>query len=441
MKKNNRSYINILMLMLMLMLSVIYISGCKKNYDNPNAATQDQVLNSAKGLTGTAIGLQRIYSLGLTSVIYNLNTSVGFTTNEVSLRNAGNIPELQLSTGGQTVDGTNAVLANLWITSNKIIYEADNVISKAQQLSDKGYASGLIGYASIFKALSLGAISMSWEKIPDTIGLNVTFSDRIQGFNRAIAIIDKALAAINANPVSVSFTSDVSTTGISIVNTLYALKARYALFAGNYSVALTAANTVNLSVKSTFNFEAINPNTIFQSVTSTNNIYQPTDSTLGLPVGIQPDLDDKRIPFYTAIDPAILPRYRFNGFWNATTTPIPVYLPDEINLIKAECYVRQTSPDLAAAKDILDAILKQTPAADLFGVGADITSGYTGALDAPSILTEIYRNRCIELFFSGLKLEDMRRFNRPNSERKRNLFPYPFRERDNNPNTPADPPF
>ena len=40
---------------------------------------------------------------------------------------------------------------------------------------------------------------------------------------------------------------------------------------------------------------------------------------------------------------------------------------------------------------------------------------------------------------SGLKLEDMRRFSRPASERTRNFMPYPFRERDNNTNTPADP--
>jgi hypothetical protein len=38
-------------------------------------------------------------------------------------------------------------------------------------------------------------------------------------------------------------------------------------------------------------------------------------------------------------------------------------------------------------------------------------------------------------------LEDMRRFGRPVAERTRNLMPYPFRERDNNPNTPPDPPF
>lgn len=437
MKKNNSPFV----LLLVLIASGICNTGCKKNFENQNAATQAQVLNSPKGLTGTAIGLQRVYSLGLTSILYNLNTAVGFTTNEVALRNAGNIPELQLSTGGATVDGTNVVLANLWIGSNKIVYDANNVISQAEKLSDKGYASGLIGYATIWKAMAMGAMSMSWEKVPDTIGLNVTFSERLQGFNRAIAAIDKALAVINSNAISTSFASDISTTGVNVINTLYALKARYSLFAGNYAAALTAANQVNLTVKSTLNFEAINPNTIFQAVTSTNNIYQPVDSTLGLPTAIQPDLADRRISFYTVINPTVIPRYRFNGFWNATVTAIPVYLTDEINLIKAECYVRQAAPDLNAAKAIIDAILTQAPSADPFGVGAGLATGYTGTVDAPSLLTEIYRNRCIELFFSGLKLEDMRRFGRATSERKRNFFPYPFRERDGNTNTPADPSF
>ena len=45
---------------------------------------------------------------------------------------------------------------------------------------------------------------------------------------------------------------------------------------------------------------------------------------------------------------------------------------------------------------------------------------------------------------SGLKLEDNRRFARPEpptnaTERSRNFYPYPFVERDNNPRTPADP--
>ena len=77
------------------------------------------------------------------------------------------------------------------------------------------------------------------------------------------------------------------------------------------------------------------------------------------------------------------------------------------------------------------------------GLGADLPA-YAGPLDQASLLFEIYKNRCIELYLSGMKLEDSRRFNRPgpgtaNAERARNFYPYPQQERDGNPNTPGDP--
>jgi len=64
-----------------------------------------------------------------------------------------------------------------------------------------------------------------------------------------------------------------------------------------------------------------------------------------------------------------------------------------------------------------------------------------GPLTQQELLDQIYKNRAIELFMLGLRLEDQRRFGRPISERKRNFLPYPFLERDNNPNTPPDPAF
>jgi hypothetical protein len=319
------------------------------------------------------------------------------------------------------------------------MYDANNVINGASQLGDKGYASGLIGYASIIKALSIGSLSMYWEKVPDTIGTSSTvFIDRVQGFNKAIAAIDKALAAISSNAISAGFTTDLPA-GIDIVNTLNALKARYSLYAGNYSAALAAANLVDLSKKSTVNYDAAVANPIYTSATSTNNLYQPVDSTLGLPVDLAPNLADKRIPFYTAINAVVLPRYRLNGFWIAATTPIPIYFPGEITLIKAECYARQASPDLANAILELNKVVTKKAANDALGLGADLTA--VAPVTKDEVLLEIYRNRCIELFLSGLKLEDMRRFGRATSERKRNFFPYPFRERDGNINTPADPAF
>ncbi len=410
-------------------------TGCKKDYSNPNDATRDEVFAQDRATTGVAVGIQRIYSTSAAGSLYNIVDANGFVTNELILRNAGNIPELQLATGGSAVDNTNTVLGNIWANSNKCIYDANNVIGYAMKSSDKSYAAGLISYASIFKALAYGNMSLYWEQVPDTIGVNVTFISRTDGFKKAIRIIDNALAALNGVTLPTTFKSRVPAE-VDITNTLYALKARYSLYIGDYPTALSAANLVDLTKKSSFAYTAQNLNPVFETATSTNNVFQPVDSTLGLPPALAPDLTDKRIPFYTVI--ATNPRFRISGFYAATTTQVPLYLPGEVTLIKAEAYARSSTPDLVNGLAELNKIVTKKPVNDPFGVGADLPP-VVGPLTQAQLLDQIYRNRCIELFMSGLKLEDMRRFSRPQAERKRNFFPYPVRERDNNPNTPADP--
>jgi hypothetical protein len=294
----------------------------------------------------------------------------------------------------------------------------------------------LISYASIFKALAIGDMSLFWEKVPSGTGSNVSFIDRMQGFAAAIATIDNALATINANAISAAFLANIPA-GIDIPNTLHALKARFSLFAGNYTQALTEANAASLTVKSTFNFTTVNLNPIFETHTSTNNVCAAVDTTtLGLPAGLQPDPNDKRLKFYTTS----AYNSKIKGFGAASTTAWPIYLPGEMTLIKAEAYARQSTPDIVNALIELNKIVTKTPAGDPYGVGADLPP-LVGPLTQAQILDQIYKHRCIELYMSGLKLEDMRRFGRANTERTRNLLPYPFLERDNNPNTPADPPF
>ncbi len=419
------------------LMAVVTQTSCKKDYSDPSRATEDKVFNTPSGLTGVVVGLQRVYTLGRGSTLYNLITINGLTTNELIVVNTGNTAEVQLAAGGTSVDGNHTMLTTFWTTCNKVIYDADLVIANAKKLADKNYASGLIAYASIFKALSIGDMSQFWEKVPDGTGTNVTFINRVDGFKKAIAVIDEALAAISANAISSSFISSVPA-GIDITNTLNALKARYSLYAGLYPQALAAANLVDITKKSTFNYDALSLNPVFEVATSTNNVVQPKDSTLGLVPALAPSLTDARVPFYTVINPTIAPRFRINNFGNAATTAIPVYLPGEMTLIKAECYARAN--DSTTSKTFLNIIITKTPASDPFGVGGNqpaINSYGSYAL----IFDQIYRQRCIELFMSGQKLEDMRRFGRPQSEMKRNLMPYPLRERDNNPNTPPNPPF
>ena len=151
---------------------------------------------------------------------------------------------------------------------------------------------------------------------------------------------------------------------------------------------------------------------------------------------LEPDPADGRIDFY------LTPNANSGkGFFTADDASVPVYLPGEMILIRAEVLARQDKVGDAVTE--LNKVLTKTD--DTFGVNAGLPA-YSGAMDKDAVLQEIYKNRCIELFMSGLKLEDSRRFARPgpndaNPERTRNFYPYPTVERDNNPdNTPADPP-
>jgi hypothetical protein len=203
----------------------------------------------------------------------------------------------------------------------------------------------------------------------------------------------------------------------------------------NYEKAIDHANLVDLTSKSTFTYDAVSNNPIAFNSILTNNVYQPIDKTFGLPSSLAPISTDGRIDFYitSGSNPTTAA-----GFFNSNIKAIPLYLPGEIILIKAEAYARKTPNQLAEAKIELDKVLTKTAANDAFGIGANLPP-YTGLLDQSSLLTEIYRNRCIELYMSGLKLEDTRRFSRPTIERNRNWYPYPDSERLNNTNTPADP--
>jgi starch-binding outer membrane protein, SusD/RagB family len=423
--------INSLRFAALLPVLALSITGCKKDYTDPSRADDELTFSTARGLSAVVVGLQRVYTLGRSSTLYNLVTINGLTTNELLVVNTGNTAEVQLAAGGTSVDGNHTMLTQFWSSCNKTIFDADKVIEASQKIADKNYASGLIAYASIFKALSLGDMAQFWEKIPAGIGTNVTFIDRVDGFKKAIAVLDNALTATTANPINSAFTATVPA-GIDIVNTLHALKARYSLYAGLYPQALAAANAVDITKRSVFSFDALTLNPIFEVATATNNVVQPKSLAMGQVAPFQPAAGDGRVAFY------ITPSVQIRGFGAAAGTAFPVYLPGEITLIKAECFARAN--DSTSAKPLLNSVITKTAAADPFGVGAGLPpNGDYGSYAA--LLDEIYKQRCIELFMSGQKLEDMRRFGRPNSERRRNLMPYPLRERDNNPNTPADPPF
>ncbi|GLU51746.1 RagB/SusD family nutrient uptake outer membrane protein [Dyadobacter frigoris] len=411
---------------------ILTFSSCEqKEFLNPSAASEIQVVNDVYGLIALANGLQYRYSVGGGGVVYTFISANGLTTKELLVLNAGNTDLDLLSKGSGNVQGSNAVITSLWAQSHLTKSNADIVLKNIDKAADPGLKSGILAYASIFRALALGDLAEFWQQAPIGTGTNITFNSRQDVLKEAITTLETAAAAIAATAPSSDFTKLV-VNSIDMPNTIQALIARYSLMLADYDKALTAANKVDLTKKSAFNYDDVSQNPIFFSSFGNRNVTEPVSTALGLPDALKPDAADKRVSFYTQT--AAPTKNLGTGFFTANTSPIPVYLPGEITLIKAEALARKGTIDTAITE--LNKVLTKTT--DAWGIGAALPA-YSGGTDATSVLTEIYRNRCIELFMSGLKLEDSRRFGRPSTERNRDWYPYPTNERQNNSSTPADP--
>ena len=431
------------LVLISLLVLTLTQNACNQEYLNPSAASEQQVVNSPDGLVTLVNGLQYRYTFGRTGVIYNAVAASGLTTRELRVLNAGNTDELFLEQGFASVQGSNAVIRNLWTSAQLTRATADIVLGNADRvIADAGLRSGVMAYASIFRALSLGTVGQFFQQGPLTTGPNAPFVPREQLFQAAIQQLETAATLVGTTPPSAAFLSRVPT-GIDIPNTIQALIARYALFAGDYDKAIAAAGRVNLSVRSSFSFDDNTRNPVFESAFGNVNVFAPTNANFGLAGPLVPDAADRRLAFYLRSNPTATQNLG-TGFYTANNVPVPVYLPGEMLLIRAEAYARKN--DLTNAVTELNRVLTKTAAEDAWGVGAGLPA-YTGPQTAADVLTEIYRNRLIELAFQGFRLEDSRRFGRPgpetapqaNAERTRNFLPYPFTERDNNTSTPPDP--
>jgi len=413
-------------------------NACNQEYINPSTTNQQQVVSSTDGLITLCNGLQYRYSAGgAQSVLYTAMSAGGLTTRELVVLNAGNGDEDNLSKGLGNVTNTNGVVNTLWTVNQLVKSNADIVLANTAVVTDPGTRNGIIGYASIFRALALGTLAEFFEQAPLVSGTNAPFVDRIQLLKDAVAQLETAATQVAGAPVSADFNQKI-VAGINIPNTIQALIARYSLFAGDYDKALAAAAKVDLGQKSFFAFDDNTRNPVFFYSFGNRNVTEPTNTNLGLTGDVAPAAGDQRIPFYTQT--AAKTRNLGTGFFTANNAPVPVYLPGELLLIRAEAYARKGDLDNAIAE--LNKVLTKTPATDVWGVGAALPA-YSGARTAEAVLTEIYRNRAVELAYQGFRLEDSRRFGRSGpsatGERNRNFLPYPRTESDNNTNTPTNP--
>ncbi|MBC6400510.1 MAG: RagB/SusD family nutrient uptake outer membrane protein [Ekhidna sp.] len=419
--------------------------SCETDFVNPNSPTNDQILTSREGLFGLSTGILQLYSTqGLRFVL----ESPALTTREVAA-NITLVNYLELEDGGANLINTNSLLSPLWAVMLRVNQMCSSIISNVGSVSlEEETANSLMANAMFFKAMSIGNLAQNFEQVVTTPSTdnNASFVPRQEGFAEAISLLEDAAELIGTSGVSQDFDDAVLLGNIDLPSAIQAYLARYYLFAGNYADAISAAGRVDKLIKSTFNYDG----------TQNNNPVWGSGLFHTLPrddFGIERDFSgDGRVAFHTVvrdttsrINKLDVELFSGTGFFGTSTSAIPVYLPGEMQLIIAEARVRQASPDLTAAIAAVNAVRTKTD--DVFGLNAGLDP-YSGPETEEDILEEIYANRRAELFLTGMSLEDSRRFNIPepsgNSEvytepRNRNFYPYPQRERSNNPNTPPDP--
>ena len=428
-------------------IGVLSFTACETDFNNINQPAEDQVLTTKAGLLGVSVGMSEHFATSTLAPIVEIS---GLTTREFG-NTLTYVTPGELVIGGTMLNSDNAGVTRLWSRLLRDKGMAESILANIDNVEmEPGTKAGLSAYAKWFKAMTLGYLIQSFEQAPinnDPSGTSI-FNSRTEVLAECINLLESAKADITANGISDEFLGYIP--NMDLENVVNAFLARYNLFAGNYTAAITAANAVDLSSMSEWWYDGTaTENPVWTFAVNNDPDTKPQDN-FGLTGDFIPEIGDGRITFYlssvdeTEVDFGFHDVDNAIGFFNSSTKSIPIYLPGEMLLIKAEAYAM--SNDLPNAVININLVREKTD--DVFDVNAALGAWTGDENNKSDILDEIFKNRSIELFMSGMRFEDSRRMH-PNLtipaggdyfiERNRNYYPYPFNERENNPNIPADP--
>ncbi|NPA43014.1 MAG: hypothetical protein GXO27_03175 [Chlorobi bacterium] len=435
--------------MLLLAVPLLWVS-CKTEFENHNAASEDAVYSTPEAYPGLALGMTQHFTQ---NAWYEIVRGPGVVAREIAATNTY-LTEPELESGD--VPQENASVARLWRflhyergIAEKIVENIDNVT-----FVDNNEKEGIKAYAYFFKGMTTAYLGFYWEMAPvkNDPQNRAEFETRETVLNSALADLDEAIAIINNNGGAANYINNTLLNGLfSLADVIHVYRARIYLELGDYANALNAANEVDLTTTSVW---------IYDNATSSRNIiymnqYDPgaNERWKGIEnMGVNVEAGDQRLAFYLGGSTGISSTHcGFNtnyilGFWDQVDEDIPVYIPDEVKLIKAEALAR--SGNLPAAVALINEV--RTDTNDPFGVNAGLGPWNGNAGDQQAVLDQIFYNYAMESYLGGIRWLAHRRIYPHHldgvtppvdcsKERTRNFFPYPYNEHSNNPNTPQDP--
>src|SRR5436190_4601037 len=426
-------------------LWAVGLTACTLDIQNPNQPTQEQVTTSVDGVIALATGLQSRFAQSYGNFAY----MAGLVTDEFASVTAA-LVSISDAEQGAVAPGT-AIADNVCNPVYRTVRTADDLLAGSDALESQfepGTRSGLRALAFALKAEALGEALQSYQKLPiDTYGnIAPEYVDRSIALQHVRDLLDSAANTLSATPTSTFFNNTILTPGVSLPNVIQLFRARYARIANDDATAISASNLVARSgsaALSVLTFPAPGVN-FFANVTGgTNGIAPRRSFRTSMAAG------DQRFTYFVVPSTTLVGRVgALLDPWNrysSTNAPMPVYMPDEALLIKAEALANQNN--LPAAIAVLDSVRTDCTG----GRGIDDPKAclpvYSGAVTQAAVLAEIYNQRRYELFSTGSRWEDSRRRSAIRGpvatpavplDGQRCWLPYAVGDRNANPNAKTD---
>ncbi len=379
------------------------MGACDLELTNPNSPTEEEVITDLDGLLAVAVGMQGQYA----SAIDDYMVTNSLITDEWGTQTRALISYQSLLTG-ENFDRSYGVVEAPWAASYSVIKSANTVLAGADQVGlGAGLRAGTVAIAKLFKAMAFGMLIQQYEQVPVVVSTEGSLPQpRAVVMDTILSLLESArsdIAGVSDADLA-GFRSRVAGTGFDLRATIDAMLARYYLIAGRHADAITAADRVPLNTLSVLSYPSPSRNPI-------ENLAFQLLYVAGLKsFATQAEAGDRRPGYWldvTRAGPTGNPdsTLLFLRKYSTPNEPFPLYLPDEMKLIKAEAHARTNN--LVEALRLVNEVRTQTSSTvDEPVAGLPLIVLVTQA----DILAEIARQRRYELYEQGLRWEDTRRF-------------------------------
>lgn len=406
------------------------LAACDLDLTNPNAPSEEDVVDNLDGIVSLGVGLQSQYADNLLIWL----RAPALATDEWGARSLALAADQSLVSG--EVDPTFGVVSDPFAAAFRLARTSNILIRSVPGVQmSPGLEKGNLALAKLLKAMALGHLSLQYAQAPTDAGPAAPPLPRAAVMDTVLALLESAradLAAVSDADLA-PFRSRVLGSGFDLRNTVDAMLARYYLFDGQYPQALAAAQRVNLGVLSTLQYPnpGLNPLYNYAVVSRYTGARRAlfTEAEAG---DQRPDYWANRTAGVAGNPDSVFEIRQYAGRNDA----YPLYLPDEMRLIQAEVLARQGS--FPQARTLINQVRTQSSSA-LNEPVANLPALPVEALDTEAeVLTQILYERRYELYLQGTRWEDLRRLRAYTPKRPSiDFLPYPQNECDRNPANPC----